>query len=356
MFIKSYKSAFILLFVVQLLVTVSAIVYNAYWRTSDAILDLSRQIIEEASEKIIDRTDFIFRTAAKYLHINKFLVTQRDIIQNQGELLALFWQQLRLTPEIGSIYAADVRGNFVQARKLPRFATRMIDRRGETSVEHIVYRDQNYRPIAHIKGDAFYDPRKRPSHRVTGTESRVYLTDIYRFASTDKPGVTGTIPIVDDKAEIETIVGVDITLESLSEFLAEQRIVGAGFAMIVDEQGRLIAYPYQLKLRASKSGSSPEGMSRIHRSMRVMEENMESMPFIILNVDRIHADMGYLSNDIGIMATTMDHMDDNMGRMTTNMADMRHSFSVMDVTVYGMGRSVNRMSSPMQMFNWIMPF
>ncbi len=97
-------------------------------------------------------------------------------------------------------------------------------------------------------------------------------------------------------------------------------------------------------------------MSRVDRSMQVMEENMDSMPSIISNVDRIHGDMAYLSSDIGKMSMTMDNMDDNMGWMTTNLADMRHSFGIMDHTVYGMGRSVNQMSTPMRMFNWMIPF
>ena len=263
MFIKSYKSAFISLFVVLLFVTVASIVYNAYWRTSDAILDLSRQIIGEASQKIIDRTDFIFKSAEKYLYINKYLVTQRDIIQDQDEILALFRQQMRLTPEIVSIYAADSRGNFVQAQVLPRLTTRVIDRRSEVPTEQIIFQDQNHRPIAHIKGNARYDPRERPWYRNTGAASTIYITDIYRFSSIGKPGVTATIPIIDERGDIVTIIGVDITLESLSVFLAEQRIAGGGVAMIVDKNDRLIAYPYQLKLRAAKDSSFPEGVPSI---------------------------------------------------------------------------------------------
>ena len=263
MFFKSYKSAFISLFVVLLSVTVASIVYNVYWRTSDAIMDLSRQIIEEASKKIMDRTDFIFKSAEKYLYINKLLVTQRDIIRDQNEILALFWQQIRLTPEIVSIYTADSRGNFVQARVQPRSSTRVIDRRGETAVEQIVYRDHDYRPIAHIKGNALYDPRERPWYRITGNESKVYMTDIYRFSSTGKPGVTGTIPIFDERGENDIILGVDITLDSLSVFLAEQQIAGGGVAMIVDAKDRLIAFPYQLHLRVPDSGSFPNGVPSI---------------------------------------------------------------------------------------------
>ena len=263
MFLKSYKSAFISLFLVLLLVTVASIVYNAYWRTSDAILDLSRQIIAEASQKIIDRTDFIFTSAENYLYINRHLVAYRDIIQEQDNILTLFWQQLHLTPEIVSIYVADSWGNFVQARLLPRLSTRVIDRRNETWSEQIIYRDKNYQPIAHIKGGALYDPRERPWYRITGTESKIYITEIYRFSSTNKPGVTVTMPIVNQRGEIDAVIGVDITLDSFSEFLAKQWIAGGKAAMIVDEKDRLIAFPYQLKLRVSNKNSIPEGVPSI---------------------------------------------------------------------------------------------
>ncbi len=89
------------------------------------------------------------------------------------------------------------------------------------------------------------------------------MTEIYRFSSTGKPGVTGTIPIIDKRGEIDTILGVDITLDSLSAFLAEQQIAGGGVAMIVDAKDRLIAFPYQLNLRAPNSGSHPGGIPSI---------------------------------------------------------------------------------------------
>jgi hypothetical protein len=104
--IGSYGTAFILLFVVLLVVTVAAIAHNAYSRAAGAVLELSRKVIAETSEKIVDRTVNIFETARNQVSIDAAVVQGRDILGQSDVLLRLFWRQLDLTSEAISIYAA----------------------------------------------------------------------------------------------------------------------------------------------------------------------------------------------------------------------------------------------------------
>jgi hypothetical protein len=57
--------AFILLFVVLLVATVAAIAHNAYSRAAGAVLELSRKVIAETSEKTVDRTVYSPSTTAR---------------------------------------------------------------------------------------------------------------------------------------------------------------------------------------------------------------------------------------------------------------------------------------------------
>lgn len=54
--IRSCRSAFILLFTVLLVLTTSAVGYNAYRRASAVSLGLSADIIDQMAEKVADRT------------------------------------------------------------------------------------------------------------------------------------------------------------------------------------------------------------------------------------------------------------------------------------------------------------
>ena len=55
--------------------------------------------------------------------------------------------------------------------------------------------------------------------------------------------MTAALPIIADDGEIRGVLGLDIDLEQLSTFLASLQIGRSGRAMIIDETGRLVAYP-----------------------------------------------------------------------------------------------------------------
>ena len=63
------------------------------------------------------------------------------------------------------------------------------------------------------------------------------------FFTDQKPGVTASLPIIADDGELRGVLGLDIDLEQLSAFLASLQIGRSGRAMIIDETGRLVAYP-----------------------------------------------------------------------------------------------------------------
>jgi hypothetical protein len=176
--IKSYKSAFITLFVVLLVGTVSAVAVNAYRRASEVSLALSAETIAEISEKTVQRTVAIFEAAWADLEVNELVIGGRDILAHQEELLRLFWRQIHLTPQLLSLYVADHRGSFVQAREQPQLVTRVIDRTAERPREALVYRDRDYRAIAHINGGGLYDPRERPWFQAARPDGRVYWSDV----------------------------------------------------------------------------------------------------------------------------------------------------------------------------------
>jgi adenylate cyclase len=261
--IKSYKSAFVTLFVVLLVGTVSAVAVNAYRRASEVSLALSAETIAEISEKTVQRTVAIFEAAWTDLEVNELAVGGRDILAHQEELLRLFWRQIHLTPQLLSLYVADQRGSFVQAREQPQLVTRVIDRTAERPREALVYRDRDYRAIAHINGGGLYDPREGPWFQAARPDGRVYWSDVYRFSTTGKLGVTASKAIVDDAGRVQAVLGVDIALESLSEFLGEQRIAGGGAALILDRGHRLVVWPFHLRLKPRPPGESGEGLPEI---------------------------------------------------------------------------------------------
>jgi adenylate cyclase len=96
--------------------------------------------------------------------------------------------------------------------------------------------------VEHAEDDN-YDAQGRPWYRGAVSSQKLYWSDIYIFFTDQKPGVIASLPIIADDGELRGVLGLDIDLEQLSAFLASLQIGRSGRAMIIDETGRLVAYP-----------------------------------------------------------------------------------------------------------------
>ena len=89
-----------------------------------------------------------------------------------------------------------------------------------------------------------YDPRTRPWYQQgEGLDGTVGWTDPYVFFTSQQLGLTATTPIVRDDGSLVGVVGADIELGSLSTFLTSLDSGVDGSAIIVNQDGVVIAYP-----------------------------------------------------------------------------------------------------------------
>jgi methyl-accepting chemotaxis protein len=88
-----------------------------------------------------------------------------------------------------------------------------------------------------------FDPRTRPWYKKAKEEDRVIWTDFYTDAVTGKPVITVAIPVKNNSGEFIGVLGVDITLKTLSAKIASKKIGEEGYAFMVDKKGRTIAHP-----------------------------------------------------------------------------------------------------------------
>ncbi len=249
MLVHSYRSAFILLFTLLLVLTTAAVGYNAYRRAAEVSLALSADIIDQMSEKVADRTLAILEDAHAYLETNSLVVSPKGLAADREQVFRLFWRQLELSPHILSIYVADPSGGFIQVRDSPQRVTRFIDRSGERPREQLIYRDRAYQPIAHVEGGGLYDPRERPWYiGALAAQGNLSWSSVYRFSSIEKPGITASKTVPGPNGKPLLVLGVDIALDGLSEFISDQPLAKGAVAIIVDQDDRLVAYPFHLKL------------------------------------------------------------------------------------------------------------
>jgi adenylate cyclase len=100
-----------------------------------------------------------------------------------------------------------------------------------------------------------FDPRTRPWYRGAVDARGLYWTDVYVFFTERTPGITAALPLIADGGGIAAVYGIDITLAALSRFLKGINVGTTGRAMIVDEEGRLVAFPEPDRVLRDDSGT-----------------------------------------------------------------------------------------------------
>ena len=240
---RGFRFGILEIFVPLIIITVFIIVTNFYYRSSQALLSLSDQIVNELSQKVIERTINFLDPASTSALLTAHEVREFDTIKDEAELLDYMWQHIVHSPQIFSLYVADTYGNFIQARRTPEFATRVINRRLTDPNETWHYRNEDYSIHKSNQKVPQYDPRFRPWYNNTEKELKIYWSDMYIFSSTGQPGITASYPVVREKGLIQAIIGADITLAELSTFLSKQKVSENGIVFISNEKDDIIAYP-----------------------------------------------------------------------------------------------------------------
>jgi class 3 adenylate cyclase len=159
-----------------------------------------------------------------------------------------------ITPITGFSYA-DPEGNFLYVLRNDKggFDTKSIDRRDGGHTVTWTRRDAqgNVTAIDNDPSDN-YDPHARPWYEGAESTKKPFWTDTYLFFTLKKPGITFSIPHFDAEGKLVTVMGVDIELASLCAFLHKLDIGLSGRAIIVDQTGRVVAYPSDNWLPADK--------------------------------------------------------------------------------------------------------
>jgi adenylate cyclase len=207
--------------------------------SDDLLRELQRRIATEVKGYLAPAADMA-RLAAGVLRSQAFGADFPSLT----EVLAM--HVLENYPQLVTVNIADTKGNFLMPKRMSdgSIHTKRIER--TDAATRVTWRRRNLQgevmAVEHDENDD-YDPRVRPWYRGAVSGWKLYWSDIYIFFTDQKPGVTASLPIIADDGELRGVLGLDIDLERLSTFLASLQIGRSGRAMIIDETGRLVAYP-----------------------------------------------------------------------------------------------------------------
>ncbi|MCG8618465.1 MAG: ATP-binding protein [Desulfobacterales bacterium] len=223
------------------------------------MLGHTRDIMENIIDLTLEETRNYFGVARGAAHLTERLI-RSDIVstdeQRIEKLERYFYDQLEIYSQFAGIYFATPSGHFYYVNREAdpdkgafRYKQIEYDDTGR-KITRFTWRDKNKQVLAE-KTDFqdTYDPRKRPWYIKATREKSIIWTDPYIFFSSQKPGITSAGPLYDNEGKLQGVVGVDIELDVLSEFVGKLRVGKTGLAFIINQNEDVIAFPDVTRLR-----------------------------------------------------------------------------------------------------------
>ncbi|MEQ8345214.1 MAG: adenylate/guanylate cyclase domain-containing protein [Sneathiellaceae bacterium] len=267
------------IFLILAVLIVGGVTWYIYRSTSDAALQTANNLIGEVSDKISQRTRRLFETVEALADATVALPS----LLHRGDVRASLMRPylLQLLDSHPTIYSALIgygdgtalqviavrgpdMGAVLQSLDGPvgtRFVQRTIhlDAAGRRRQSWLFLGATGVALARRDDAAADYDPRERPWFRAAIDTPGRHVTEPYTFASYDALGITVSRRFEGAKPGV---FGIDLTLDSLSDFLSEQIVSPNAVLAIVDGDGHLLAHADpDLVLRRHGGG---QGHRRVH--------------------------------------------------------------------------------------------
>ena len=269
------------IFLVLAMLIVGGVTWFMYRSTADAALETANDLIGEVSDKVGQRTRRLFGTVealtdstvllpglqvAHDPRQNPMLPYLRQLLDSHPTLYsALLGYGDGTAVQVIAVRGPDMEGllSTMEAPVGTRFIERLVYLRDDGSRQQDwAFLDAAGRSLGrHADDGPAFDPRPRPWFGTAFADSARHVTEPYTFASYDTLGITMSRRFGGEKPGV---FGLDLTLDSLSDFLAEQSVSPEATLAIVDAEGRLLAHADpELVLRGQRGDA---GDRRVHVS------------------------------------------------------------------------------------------
>lgn len=146
------------------------------------------------------------------------------------------------------------------------FAVRFVRPERDRHVETVTFQDAAGETIAQKAAEPWdYDPRTRPWYKAAAGISAPVSIGPYRMATTGKLGMTIA---QSHSADRRIVIGADIMLDTITDFLAAERVTPQTVALIVDTSGNPVIHSDREFMQTLLSGADAGRGDAIVESIR----------------------------------------------------------------------------------------
>ena len=241
--------------VILIVAAILAIAIYSYYNNRRETLERSQDVLEALDRQI-------------HSELNAFLLPASNLVrigaETVREYLDEIWspsrtpfglQVFRTYPQLSGFFTANPRGSIVNHRQNPdgTINTEVIEREMSNVRVTRVYRDEADNVVnTETSSNSDYDPRVRPWYKEAVEGRKLYWSEVYIFFTEKLPGLTVSYPLFSQNDELMAVIGIDIKLDKISTFLANLKVGINGRAIIIEDDGTLVAYPETVRTYQQK--------------------------------------------------------------------------------------------------------
>ncbi|MGI6852570.1 adenylate/guanylate cyclase domain-containing protein [Mesorhizobium sp. 1B3] len=253
---RSFRSLLGAAMVATLVAASAALIGLDYVRARNAAIEDATKEMQVFAERVVDR--FGVLSGDTVTLVGAVASVANSVLDpppaRMADKIAIFREGMLRSPHLDGAYVGYPDGSFFQLVNLnhagwraaldapddARMAVRIIEAKGEGSVNRVIFLDADGHTVGELPGKpSSFDPRNRPWYRAAVGQSKPVSVGPYEMATTGSLGVTVAEA---HRGNRNVVVAVDIILDTITEFLASQRISQNAVAFIVDASGNPVIH------------------------------------------------------------------------------------------------------------------
>ncbi|MCG8356435.1 MAG: ATP-binding protein [Kiloniellales bacterium] len=259
----SIRTVLVVALVALQLAAVATILLSSYLTSERVLMGHVRDLMLDVANQTIQHSVNFLEPAQEAADLSQRLA-QQDVInsENAESLEKYFFEQLRSYDQFSGVLYGNNAGAFVYVKHDDSVAgaaykTKIISVEGGERQVTLKWRDSEFNLVARETDPKDpYDPRTRPWYQRALELRGVSWTEPYIFYTSRNPGISVGAPVLDGAGAVKGVVGVDIEIIEISDFLAGLKVGKSGRAFIVNRNGDVLAHPEPSLIKMQKSDGS----------------------------------------------------------------------------------------------------
>ncbi|MDZ8051628.1 MAG: ATP-binding protein [Aulosira sp. ZfuCHP01] len=287
-FKKHYKVSFrlilILPFIIQIFAAVGLVGYLSWRNGERAVNDLANQLMKKVNRLVVQHLDTYLATPPQINQINSDAIKLQLIdINNLQSTGNYFWKQMQVL-NIGYINFANPKGEFIGIERLDNGNLLINEVSKKRKIGKLyVYTTNTHGNRQNLTAVKDYDPRLEAWYADAVKIGKPLWTPIYQWE--DKPeifSISSSFPIYDEERKPIGVIGIDLILSQISNFLANLKVGQKGKIFILERSGLIVAasnneLPYNIingKAKRLSALNSKDGV--IQATAQYLEQKFSS--------------------------------------------------------------------------------